>query len=265
MKSYGQFCPVAKAAELFCARWTPLIVRDLALGATRFSELRRGVPLASPTILSRRLAQLEAEGVIERRRAADGGRWTYHLTKAGHDFVPVVLALGTWGQRWSRRALAEHEVDLGLLLWAVERSAHADAFGAGRSVVEVTFTDLPRHKRRWWFLNEAGRTELCLDPPGQETDLHLSVRLTDMILIWRGDLPLPRALADGRLEAHGSRSAERALPGWLGLSPLAHVASRRPTERHQGDGSGLQPATVTTETGSRGRETRGSRWRRSSA
>ena len=171
MRTYGQFCPVAKAAELFCERWTALIIRDLALGATRFSELQRGVPLASPTILSRRLAQLEAEGVIARRRAADAGRWTYHLTEAGRDFVPVVLALGTWGQRWSRRELAEHEVDLGLLLWAVERSARAQAFGAGRSIVELEFPEQPEHKRRWWFLNEAGRTELCLEPPGDDVTL----------------------------------------------------------------------------------------------
>ena len=80
MKSYGQFCPVAKAAELFCERWTPLIVRDLAAGASRFSELQRGVPLMSPALLSRRLKQLEAEGVVERRRSSSGKTWTYHLT-----------------------------------------------------------------------------------------------------------------------------------------------------------------------------------------
>src|SRR5262249_19885760 len=59
MKSYGQFCPVAKAAELFCERWTPLIVRDLSAGPCRFSQLQRGVPLMSATLLSRRLKQLE--------------------------------------------------------------------------------------------------------------------------------------------------------------------------------------------------------------
>src|SRR5215510_9953586 len=106
MKHYGQFCPVAKAAELFCEKWTPLILRDLAWGATRFSELQRGVPLMSPTLLSRRLKQLEAEGIIERRPAPSRGA-TYHLTRAGLEFVPVIEALGVWGQRWSRRALAD--------------------------------------------------------------------------------------------------------------------------------------------------------------
>ena len=227
MKPYGQFCPVAKAAELFCERWTPLIVRDLAIGAERFSELQRGVPLASPTILARRLAQLAAEGIVERRRAQGSGRWTYHLTPAGQDLVPVVMALGVWGQRWSRRELADHEVDLGLLLWAVERGARADALGTGRTVVELMIPDQPRHKRRWWFLNEHGRTELCLEPPGGEVALYLCIGLRDMIRIWRGDLPLRQALDEGRLEAHGTRSAVRALPRWLGVNMLADIASRR--------------------------------------
>jgi len=226
MKSYGQFCPVAKAAELFCERWTALILRDLALGATRFSELQRGVPLASPTILARRLGELAAEGIVERRKER-GRRWTYHLTPAGHDFVPVVMALGEWGQRWSRRELAEHEVDLGLLLWAVERGARPDIFGAGRTVIEFQFPDQPDHKRRWWFLNEHGRIELCLEQPGGEVALHLRVSLPDMIRIWRGDLSLGRALEQGQLEAHGECAAVRALPRWLGVSPLADVASRR--------------------------------------
>jgi DNA-binding HxlR family transcriptional regulator len=99
MRSYGQFCPVAKAAELFCERWTPLILRDLAAGATRFSQLHRGVPLMSPTLLSRRLKHLEAEGVVERRRSAGGSSWTYHLTPAGEDLSPIVMSLGLWGQR----------------------------------------------------------------------------------------------------------------------------------------------------------------------
>ena len=102
MKSYGQFCPVAKAAELFCERWTALILRDLALGATRFSELQRGVPLASPTILARRHGELAAgrhtlSGASERGLALDlspdvrlamlSCRWSWRW--------------GTWGQRWS--------------------------------------------------------------------------------------------------------------------------------------------------------------------
>jgi DNA-binding HxlR family transcriptional regulator len=228
MKSYGQFCPVAKAAELFCERWTPLIVRDLAAGATRFSELHRGVPLMSPTLLSRRLKQLEAEGVVERRPAGKGRTWTYHLTPAGQEFVPLVEGLGVWGQRWSRRQLAENEIDLGLLIWTIESSVKADAFGAKRAVVRLEFTDQPSGKDLWWFVNQDGACELCLKDPGFEVDLYLACSLPDMVYIIRGDLSLSRALSSERLEAIGSTSATKRLVAWLNLGPLSRIESQRP-------------------------------------
>jgi DNA-binding HxlR family transcriptional regulator len=227
MKSYGQFCPIAKAAEVFCERWTALILRDLATGATRFSQLQRGVPLVSPTLLSKRLKQLEAEGVIERRRSESERSWTYHLTPAGEDFVPLIMALGTWGQRWTRRALEPHEINLDLLLWALENSVEPAAFGKRRAVVEIQFPDQPKHKRRWWYLNEEDRCELCIKEPGFDVDLYITVSLPDMIYIWRGDLDLRAAMDDGRLEAHGSARAMKALPRWLGVGALAHVQSQR--------------------------------------
>jgi len=225
MRSYGQFCPVAKAAELFCERWTPLILRNLAMGATRFSEIHRGVPLMSPTLLTQRLRQLEEEGVVERRRA--GRNWSYHMTPAGADFVPMVLALAAWGQRWSRRQLADNEADLGLLLWMIESGASPGAFEDGQTVVRLEFKDQPRAKRSWWFLNRDGKCELCLKNPGFEVDLYLETTLRDMIYVVRGDLALSRALATGRLEAHGSTRMRRALSKWLNLGPHTRIKSQR--------------------------------------
>ena len=227
MRSYGQFCPVAKAAEVFCERWTPLILRDLSSGHCRFSELQRGIPLASPTLLSRRLKQLEAEGIVVRRRSRGGHSWTYHLTDAGKEFTPLVLALGEWGQRWSRRKLEDNEVDLGLLLWALEQGAKPDAFGDRRTIVKLEFGDQPDGRKHWWFLNEESRCELCLEAPAHDVDLYVAVTLMDMIYIWRGDLPLVSALNSGRLEVHGAARLSRAFPRWLGIAPIAHIKSRR--------------------------------------
>ena len=227
MKSYGQFCPVAKAAELFCERWTPLIIRDLAAGASRFSELQRGVPLMSPTLLSRRLKQLEAENIIERRPSSNAKGWTYHLTPAGNEFVPLVQELGVWGQRWSRRQLADGEVDLGLLVWTLERSVNAGAFGARRTVVRLQLPDQPPAKGLWWFVNQDDECELCLEDPGFDVDLYLACTLPDMIYLVRGDLPLTRAIDSGKLEVVGSGRAQKTLGKWLNLSPLAKIRSRR--------------------------------------
>ncbi len=224
MRSYGQFCPVAKAAEVFCQRWTALILRNITWGAHRFSDIQRGVPMMSPTLLSQRLKQLEQEGIVERR--ADGRAVSYFLTLAGREFTPVIEAMGAWGQRWARRELEDGEVDMDLLLWGIERGARADAFG-DRGVVRIEFTDQPAHKSLWWFLCEDGRCQLCVDDPGGETDLHLAATVADLIRVYRGDMPLRAALADGRLEAIGGYEAREALPVWLNLSALASIPPAR--------------------------------------
>ncbi len=227
MRSYGQFCPIAKAAELFCERWTALIIRDLAAGATRFTQLKRGMPLASPTLLSRRLKELVQEGVVERRRPESGGGWTYHLTPAGKEFGPLVEALGIWGQRWSRRELAKYEVNLTLLLWALEISVKPAAFEGRRCTIKLTFTDQPRKCQDWWFVNENGRVDFCFKDPGFAVDLYLSTTLPDLILVYRGDVSLSRAIALNRLKVHGVGWARRSLSRWLVPSTFAHVKSQR--------------------------------------
>lgn len=225
-RGYGQFCPVAKAAEIFCERWTALLLREFALGARRFSELQRGVPMMSPSMLSRRLKELEREGVIA-RVATDAGPG-YALTEAGEEFVPIVQALGVWGQRWTRRELRPDEVDYRLLLWDMERTVRGGALGDGRTVVRLELTDLPRDYALWWFVNEGADVEVCLEDPGFEVDLYLAATVADMIHVWRGDVAVARALDDGRLEAHGPRALVRRLGDWLGLSPLAGVPPARP-------------------------------------
>ena len=107
----------------------------------------------------------------------------------------------------------------------MERGAKPE--GRDRTVVQLTMTDQIQKKRYWWFLNEAGVCELCLKAPDHDVDLFLEATLRDMIYVWRGDLTLARALDTGRLCAHGTAKAQRALPRWLGISPLAHVQTPR--------------------------------------
>ncbi len=226
MKSWGQFCPVAKAAEVFCERWNALIIRDLAQGPRRFSELKRGVPLMSPSLLSSRLKLLISEGVI--RKTTGNGPEAYELTVAGREFVPVVEALGIWGQRWTRRELKEHEIDLGLLVWTIESTANANAFGERRCLIRLDLTDQPESKRFWWFLNEDGHCQLCVGDPGGDVHLYLSCTLPDSIYIIRGDLTVAAAIASDRLEVLGERWARDGFIHWLNLSPLTGIASQRP-------------------------------------
>lgn len=221
MVRYEQFCPIAKAAEIFCERWTPLILRDLWKGSSHFSELHRGVPLMSPSMLSQRLAKLEREGIIIRKKTTHARASTYHLTPAGREFVPVVKALGIWGQHWSRRELADGEIDLGLMIWEMERGVRPEVFGDQQTVVCLELTDQPSGKRMWWFVNKAAKLDLCLKDPGYEVDLYLITTLPNMIHLWRGDISLAHALESHRLEVHGPTRLRRALRSWLKLSPFS--------------------------------------------
>jgi DNA-binding HxlR family transcriptional regulator len=98
---YGQFCPVAKAAEIFATRWTPLILRELMSGMRSFNDIQRGLPLISKAVLVARLRGLETQGIIERCPHAGTGH-QYRLTAAGEAFRAVVNELGHWGLAWSR-------------------------------------------------------------------------------------------------------------------------------------------------------------------
>src|SRR6476661_2899841 len=98
--SYGQFCPVAMAAEILCTRWTVVVLRELIAGSSRFNDLRRGVPRMSPALLSQRLKSLERAGVIARVKTSEPGVFEYHLTRSGRDLQPIIERFGIWGQRW---------------------------------------------------------------------------------------------------------------------------------------------------------------------
>ncbi|MDA7430531.1 helix-turn-helix domain-containing protein [Primorskyibacter aestuariivivens] len=223
MQGYGQFCPIAKAAEIFCERWTALVIRNLAAGSERFSDIHRGVPHMSATLLTKRLRQLEAEQIVERRRATTGKHWTYHLTERGAEFVPLLATLGTWGRRWSRRDLQAGEMDLGLLTWGLEHCVDPSAFGPGPVTVELTVTDQPKHKAQYWFVNSGGELDFCISHPGHEIDMYLSATLADLIHVYRGDVSVGSAVENGQLEALGPSRLVTKLKDWLNLGPLSEV------------------------------------------
>ena len=137
MASFGQFCPLAQATQLLCERWTLLVVRELVAGSTRFSELQKGVPLMSPTLLSARLKQLTEAGVITKCGA--GGKTVYQLTEAGRELTPIVQLLGAWGHRWVQTSLVVEDLDASLLMWDMRRSVNSDAFPIHRIVVHFEY------------------------------------------------------------------------------------------------------------------------------
>lgn len=216
--SYHQFCPVAKAMELLDERWTLLIVRELIAGSQRFNDLRRGVPRMSPTLLSKRLAQLVRVGVVERRDEGDGLR--YVLTPAGQDLRPVVEALGAWGTRWIGE-IGDADLDPKLLLWDMHRNIDHDAVPPGRTVIKFQFTDVSPSARDWWLVISARNADVCDVDPGHPVAVTANGSLRRLVQVWRGDLTWDAALATGDIRIDGPEALRRALPRWFTLSVFA--------------------------------------------
>ena len=223
--SYHQFCPVAMAAEVLGARWTLLVLRELVVGTTRFNDLRRGVPRMSPALLSKRLKELEAAGVIARAPVAgEPGVSEYRLTEAGQELKPVIEAIGCWGQRWVDLEASLEKLDPELLMWDMRRNIDPQPMPRARSTIQVIFSDLPEIQKNWWLVVEPGKdVDLCHIDPGFDVDLYLSTDLRTMTEIWMGYLRVAQAKELGRLHLTGSRELESKLSAWMMLSPFAKV------------------------------------------
>lgn len=228
MSNYGQFCPVALASEILTRRWTPLVVRELLCGSTRFNELRRGVPRMSPSLLSTRLDELQEAGVVVRRSAEDADHDEYRLTRAGEELRPVVEALGVWGKRWVSGELRDEDLDVELLLWDMHRRIDTEQAPSGRTVVRLTFLAEPEDHRDFWLIVTPERTvDVCWKDPGHPVDLVVRTDVRTMTGIWMGDFRFAEALRRGEVELEGPSRLRRSFPEWLGLSLFAGVEAPR--------------------------------------
>ena len=221
MKGYGQFCPVAKATEVLGEKWTPLIVRELISDDQSFNDLRKGVPLMSPSLLSSRLKTLERAGVIERQKTDKGV--SYSLTEAGNELAPVIEQLGVWGQRWARSDMTKKDLDPSLLMWDAHRRIDTSYFPDERSVLRFEFVDYPSKLRLWWLVIAEGEVDICMKDPGHEVTLYVQSTLKTMTQIWMGDLSIVKARREKLLQLNGDATIKKTMASWIGCSLLAGI------------------------------------------
>jgi DNA-binding HxlR family transcriptional regulator len=221
MREYGQYCPVARAAEVLTDRWTLLILRELINGARHFNDLDRGLPGISRSLLAQRLCALVRAGVLERRVGLRRRATEYALTSAGQALREPIRALGAWGARWAFGEPRPEELDPVLLLWRVRGRINRDLLPPHRVVVEFNF---PGSRRSClWLVLERHEVSLCLKHPGFDPDLAVTADLAVFYQVWLGRLTLAEALRRGKVRMEGSRTLERAFPQWLQWSPMAPV------------------------------------------
>lgn len=224
--AYGQFCPVALASETLAQRWMLLIVRELCAGSTSFSQIRRGVPGISASLLKERLDVLERSGVVRRPRTGSGRTPPYVLTAAGEDLRPLIAAIGAWGQRWARD-IRDEDLDPGWLVWAMHRRLDTRVLPRGRTVIELDFTDVPARHRAFWLVCRDGAVDVCLRPPGFDSDLTVTTSVRTLAEVWRGLRNLGLEMRAGRVRLEGDAKLRRAFPDLLLLSAFASIERRR--------------------------------------
>ena len=223
VRTYGQYCPVARATEILAMRWTPIIVRNLLLGCETFSELMDGAPGIPRTLLSRRLELLEQYGVVERRPSGRGSR--YVLTDAGRELESVIDAMGTWGARWLEAVPAHF--DSHTVLWSLCRLTDPADLPGRRLVIRFELRD--GVKRRVWVVLCPPDSEVCVKPPGYDEDLVVTTT-SEWLAKWHmGRISLGQAMHEGLIAVQGPSELVQTL-STLGLSRFADV---EPAPRHR--------------------------------
>jgi DNA-binding HxlR family transcriptional regulator len=234
MAGYGQFCPVAKATEILGEKWTLLVLRELFLGTTRFNDFQRAISRMSPTLLAKRLRQLEEGGIIIRRRISGQRGHEYRLTAAGKELAPLIEILAVWGMRWARGQLSDDELDVEFLMRELQRRLRTEHLPDGEAVICLVFDELTKH-RTWWLLVDGDVVDLCTENPGKDVDLYINSSVRTIVEIWEGDLDIRTALRNGSIKAHGMRHLIRSMPDWhacpeLMFSARLIIQNRRQTQ-----------------------------------
>jgi len=220
MFDYEEACPVSKAASLLCERWTLQIIREMLLGAARFSELQKYLPKISPTLLNARLRSLEQNGLIIRRQIAEKKGFEYRLTPAGQSILPILQEMGKWGMQWSSEKMNPAELNVSVLTRDYAFALRHDALPSGAYTMQFNFTDSNNLIRKYIFVRP-GHAQVCDENLGNEVDLYMTASLTTFGQIWYGELSVKSACANGSLKVSGDPLLQATLPKWLGTSQFA--------------------------------------------
>lgn len=225
MPDYTRFCPISMASSVLSDRWTPMILREMVIGSTRFNDIARGLPGISRSLLVQRLKHLERAGVLERWPSPVGRGSEYHLTPAGKDLESVLMAFGRWAVHWLFHELDVTQVDAVTLMWWMHRRVDTDQVPESRVVIQFDHTAPERVTL--WLVFERGAPSVCLQHPGFDSDLVVTSTTPGLARVFQGYTTWAHALATGEITVAGPPRLIRAIPRWFLWSPFADATLAR--------------------------------------
>jgi DNA-binding HxlR family transcriptional regulator len=224
MAPYADYCPIAVGAEVLGDRWTPLVIRELMVGAVGFNEIHRGIPRISRTLLAQRLRLLERYGLVRREAAARGRPGSYSLTPAGESLTPIIWAIGHWASEWIFGDPADEDCGGLSLMWRLHKQAIAAKLPQRRTVVHLVLTGAGAAEG--WLKIERGAISVCKDDPGYDVDLAIQADTGQMQRWLVGLVPFRDLTANGHARMLRPSRLARAFPTWFDTSYFADSLRR---------------------------------------
>jgi DNA-binding HxlR family transcriptional regulator len=221
---YTDYCPIGTGLEVLGDRWTPLVIREISVGATGFNEIHRGIPRISRTLLSQRLRTLEARGLLRRDAGPRGRSVHYSLTDAGQELVPIIWSIGGWAARWLYTDPTSQHCDGVSLLWRMHQRADEANLPRTRAVVHVILTGVGGTEG-WLDIDRDGMT-VCKNDQGKDVDLVVQGDTGHMYSWLSGITPFRELVASGHVRLIGPSRMTRAFPSWFSPSPFGEELRR---------------------------------------
>ena len=222
---YPRFCPIAMAASLLEPRWTMLVLSEMWSGSTRFNEIQRGVPGMSPGLLSKRLKEMEANGLIVRRGAGPGARAEYFTTPVADELEDLINALGEWAHRNIDCEVSLQDLDARMLMWKIRTKMDLLQLPKRKSVIQFILDEPEGGKANYWIVSKPGEeSDLCYVDPKFNVDLYIVGDLRALTAAWMGHSSFEREITNGNITLTGHELMARTLTKWLVRSSYADTA-----------------------------------------
>jgi len=238
MTGHADYCPIAVGVDVLGDRWTPLVIRELMVGASGFNEIHRGIPRASRTLLAQRLRLLEKQGLVHREANERGRPGRYVLTPAGHALTPIVWAIGHWAAEWVFGDPTDEDCDGLSLIWRMHQHAIPAKLPQTRTVVHLVLTG--RGGAEGWLDIKHRGISVCKDDQGLDTDLAVEADTAQMHRWLIGLVPFRDLVAKGHARLLGPSRLARSFPTWfdttffdegLRRAEQRRTGSARPSDR----------------------------------
>ena len=234
MKRYTDYCPISTGVDVLGDRWTPLVIRELTMGARGFNEIHRGIPRVSRTLLAQRLRMLERRGLVRREAGDPGRQGEYTLSPAGEALSPIVWAMGHWAAEWMFSDPTEQTCDGLSLIWRMHQHVEPAKLPHQRTVVHLVLTGIGGAEG--WLDIDAGGMTVCKDDQGKDIDLAVEADTGQMYRWLMGMVPFRDLVAEGHARLLGPSRLARAFPSWFRPSAFAadlrQSACRQINEAH---------------------------------